>query len=321
MGTRAPNWSCSAFRRSARRCPPSISFKTQLQLSVYKKLKACFENKYQIVLRNIENFEERTSFPLSYAALLLVAGLWFCANFGASLCLARTVLARWMDPAFVETENRKKIGALATAIDNLEGQVDAQATFIASLQKVLRGKSAAACAEPPVENRTEATGAKLPTPPAANAPSDAATDPVPATLPRLPTARKLKRSTQPLATGLLFPPMQGMITEPFDPKNGHYGVDVVATAKQPIKAIASGAVVFSDWSVDTGWVLVIQHHTNLVSICKHCAVLFKKVGNLVKAGDVVALMGDSGELSTGPHLHFELWHEGVALNPEAFIHF
>lgn len=291
-----------------------------MSLRVYNRLIACFEGKYQLILRNVENFAERTSVPFSYAALLLMSSLWFCTNFGMALCLAKTVLARWMNPIFIEIENQKKITALASTIDTLEAQIASQEVFIDTLQKVIQGKSTAAPASPPEEIPPPAVVSKPPK----EVPTGTLTE-VEATqksiVPTRPLAKKNMKKRKQTTTGLFFSPMNGMITEPFNPKNGHYGVDIVATEKQPIKAISAGVVVFSDWSVDTGWVIVIQHHTNLVSICKHCAVLFKKVGNLVKAGDVVALMGNSGEISTGPHLHFELWQEGMALNPEDFINF
>lgn len=281
----------------------------------------CFKGKYQLILRNVENFAERTSVPFSYATLLLMVFLWFCTNFGMGLCLAKTVLARWMNPIFIETENQKKITALATTIDTLEAQIDSQAIFIETLQKVIQGKSTDAPVALPVEMPPPAVVAEPPKDVLDHTLSDGGTTQEPVVPTRSLGKRNTKRRKQATTTGLFFSPMNGMITEPFNRKNGHYGVDIVATEKQPIKAISAGVVIFSDWSVDTGWVIVIQHHTNLVSICKHCAILFKKVGNLVRAGDVVALMGNSGEISTGPHLHFELWQEGVALNPEDFINF
>ena len=118
-----------------------------------------------------------------------------------------------------------------------------------------------------------------------------------------------------------FPPIIGIITAPFNPKIEHYGVDIVAKEKEPIKCIANGVVIFSSWTVEEGWIIAIQHSKNFVSIYKHNSALLKKVGNFVEAGDIIAIMGNSGELTTGPHLHFELWYEGVPVNPADFILF
>ncbi|MEF2232825.1 MAG: M23 family metallopeptidase [Candidatus Cardinium sp.] len=225
---------------------------------------------------------------------------WLCISFGISLWLSKTVLARWMNPIYIETENQKKILSLAATVEALEQQIISQTEFIATLQKIIQGTS-----KQPLSH---------PLPAAFVEPVEADVKPEPSVA--VSTSQKRAGANRPAC---LVPPINGMITKPFHREGNHYGVDIVAKDKDPIKAISTGIVIFSDWSVDTGWVIVIQHYDNIVSICKHCAILFKKVGNLVRAGDVVALMGNSGEISTGPHLHFELWGEGVALNPEDYI--
>jgi murein DD-endopeptidase MepM/ murein hydrolase activator NlpD len=118
-----------------------------------------------------------------------------------------------------------------------------------------------------------------------------------------------------------FPPVKGYITSEFNPREDHYGIDVVAPEDEPIKNVLDGNVVLATWTLETGYVIGIQHKNNLFSFYKHNSVLLKKVGNFVKAGDAVAVIGSSGELTTGPHLHFELWHEGIPVNPEDYIVF
>ena len=120
---------------------------------------------------------------------------------------------------------------------------------------------------------------------------------------------------------LFFSPLKGEITNRFDLKKGHYGIDVIASNNEAVKAILNGTVVYADWSPENGHVIQLQHAQNLVSIYKHNSFLLKKTGDLVKAGDAVAIVGNSGELSTGPHLHFELWHNGIPLDPEKFVVF
>ena len=120
---------------------------------------------------------------------------------------------------------------------------------------------------------------------------------------------------------LFFSPLLGEVTNRFNVKSGHYGVDVIASNNEAVKAILNGTVVFSDWSPENGHVIQVQHAQNLVSIYKHNSFLLKKAGDLIKAGDPIAIVGNSGELSTGPHLHFELWHNGIPLDPEKFVVF
>ena len=120
---------------------------------------------------------------------------------------------------------------------------------------------------------------------------------------------------------LFFSPLKGEITSPFNYKNGHIGIDVIASKNEAVKAALEGTVVFSDWSPENGHVIQIQHEKNIISIYKHNSFLLKKTGDRVSAGDPIAIVGNSGSLSTGPHLHFELWYNGVPLDPEKFIIF
>lgn len=118
-----------------------------------------------------------------------------------------------------------------------------------------------------------------------------------------------------------FTPLRGLITNKFNPKTGHLAVDVVGNLNSRISSVLDGTVVFSGWTMDTGYSIFIQHENNIISAYKHNAELLKEVGDKVQAGDVIAIMGNSGELTTGPHLHFELWHNGTALDPETYIDF
>jgi murein DD-endopeptidase MepM/ murein hydrolase activator NlpD len=118
-----------------------------------------------------------------------------------------------------------------------------------------------------------------------------------------------------------FAPLHGLITNRFNAKTNHLAVDVVGKQNARISSVLDGTVVFSGWTMDTGYSIFIQHENNIISAYKHNAELLKDVGDKVKAGDVIAIMGNSGELTTGPHLHFELWHNGTALDPETYIDF
>lgn len=120
---------------------------------------------------------------------------------------------------------------------------------------------------------------------------------------------------------LFFPPLNGVISDSINIKGGHFGVDIIAPKDEPVKATLNGTVIFTDWTPDNGNVIHIQHANNLVSVYKHNSVLLKKIGEHVKTGEPIAIIGNSGKLSNGPHLHFELWHNGIALNPINYIFF
>ena len=118
-----------------------------------------------------------------------------------------------------------------------------------------------------------------------------------------------------------FVPVKGLVTNHFNSTADHFGIDLVSDPNARISSVLPGTVIFSGWTLETGYVIYIQHESDLVSVYKHNAELLKKTGDKVQAGEAIAIIGNSGELSTGPHLHFELWHNGTALNPEEYIDF
>ena len=118
-----------------------------------------------------------------------------------------------------------------------------------------------------------------------------------------------------------FTPINGSVSGSFDLKEGHFGVDVVAPKDEAVMATLDGTVVFNTWTPEEGHVIYLQHNYNLISVYKHNAFVLMKVGEFVEAGEPIAIIGNSGRLSTGPHLHFELWHKGTALNPEDYMRF
>jgi murein DD-endopeptidase MepM/ murein hydrolase activator NlpD len=118
-----------------------------------------------------------------------------------------------------------------------------------------------------------------------------------------------------------YVPVKGIVTNHFNLSADHFGVDLVSDPTARICTVLEGTVIFSGWTLETGYVIYIQHDADLVSVYKHNAELLKSTGDKVKAGEAVAIIGNSGELSTGPHLHFELWHRGNAINPEQYIDF
>lgn len=283
---------------------------------------------YQLVIRNEEDLAEKSTVRFNYAKLITLFTILFIILFAISLLLANTILARWINPAYIQQDNANKLLRLSTTVEALEEQATQQSKFIKLMQSIVAGKE-----EPnyPLEN-VEPTHTKVDT---AQLAEDMATYMAPSeNMDEIATnlrqefeekesnlAAATYNTVKDLQDTFFFTPIEGIITTPFNLKMEHYGIDIVAKENEPIKCVADGMVIFATWTVETGWVIAIQHSKNLVSIYKHNASLFKKAGDLVTAGEVIAIMGNSGELSTGPHLHFELWYEGNAVNPENFINF
>jgi murein DD-endopeptidase MepM/ murein hydrolase activator NlpD len=125
-----------------------------------------------------------------------------------------------------------------------------------------------------------------------------------------------------LANLHFFPPVKGIVTGKFDPATRHFATDIVTKPRSPVMAALDGTVIFTGWTMETGYVIEIQHNDNLVTVYKHNSALLKETGDLVRAGEAISIIGDSGELYTsGPHLHFEIWYKGSPLDPEKHVFF
>ncbi len=117
------------------------------------------------------------------------------------------------------------------------------------------------------------------------------------------------------------PPVKGQVSASYMTGKKHYGVDIIAVKNTPVLATLPGYVISADWTINTGYTIAIQHDNNLVSFYKHNSSLLKQVGDRVQAGEAIAIIGNSGVLTSGPHLHFELWYNGKPLDPEDYLVF
>lgn len=119
----------------------------------------------------------------------------------------------------------------------------------------------------------------------------------------------------------MYTPVNGMVVNSFDASKAHYGIDIVSEVDESVLAVLDGTVISADWTLETGYVIRVQHKNDLISGYKHNSVLLKDAGDQVRAGETIAIIGNTGEITTGPHLHFELWYKGKAVNPENFVTF
>ncbi len=116
-------------------------------------------------------------------------------------------------------------------------------------------------------------------------------------------------------------PLKGTVTNLYDAAGNHYGIDIVSNLNEPILSVLDGTVILSGWTLEAGYVIQVQHSNDIISVYKHNSQLLKKMGDRVKAGEAIAIIGNTGEFTTGPHLHFEIWHEGKPLNPQDYFVF
>lgn len=281
-------------------------------------------NRYILVVRNEENFAEKTSFSFTYAKIIVFITTAFIFLFSLCFYLSSTILAKWFHPAGREMVINKQIIELTAVVDSLEEQIDYRDKALLGIRQVIKGNDTFLGAQ---NSRTDSTVLKQ---------TETNTDtitPVDIEIrkeiesqegtPGNPMMRTVSHTaTDELHNIFLFTPLSGgIITDKFDAKKAHYGVDVVARKDEPVKAVADGTVIMASWTHDTGHIIAVQHKGNLISVYKHNSVLLKKAGNFVRAGEIISVIGNSGELTSGPHLHFELWHNSNPVNPEIFVSF
>ncbi|MGI9544483.1 MAG: M23 family metallopeptidase [Cyclobacteriaceae bacterium] len=277
-------------------------------------------NKYLIILRNEENFAEKSTFSFTYAKLIVFILTLMMVFMLISLLLVKTILAQWYDPKHAQLEANRKLVGLSMAVDSLAIEVDRKDEFINSLKTIIVGDDTAAL---PLEQPLgDAQLNELN--------REVSLDAIPAIDSQF---RKEFEQAGDVLFGVegslsselqelfLFTPISGIVLSPYNVKTEHYGVDVVSKKNEPVNCVADGTVIFSDFTQDAGFVIMVQHRGNLISIYKHNSALLKKVGNFVNSGDVISIIGNTGELTSGPHLHFELWYNGNPVNPEEFVSF
>lgn len=285
-----------------------------------KTISERFNEKYQLVIRREENLEEKSTIGFTYRQLMIIGFMVFVLIFALSLYLSQSLLARWFDPRYAQRETDKKLYQLGLRVDSLAREEQAKAEFISNFKRVFNGDTSGRKTDAPEAALKQQ---KKPIKPM-NTVKLAATDSQfrkdfeqsEMSLISLTSSRYNE-----LSETFFFTPITGFISERYDVKKSHYGVDIVTKTNEPVKCIADGTVVVSSWTQDAGYVIAIQHRGNLISVYKHNAELLKKVGSFVNAGEIISIVGNTGEMTNGPHLHFELWYNGNSLNPEEFVTF
>jgi murein DD-endopeptidase MepM/ murein hydrolase activator NlpD len=283
-----------------------------------KTLSSWLTTRYQLIIKNEENFAEKTNIGFTYSKIILFSVILFAFVFVISLFLVETVLEKWFDPKYEQMVLNQQLFGLALKVDSLAEEVERKDRFIANFQRVLSGDTTD-FQDPAQLLRGDRQAVTKPSNLTINRSDSAFRKQFEQTDMSMITVSNVK--SRDLTQTFFFTPISGFISDKYDVKKGHFGVDIVSKTNEPVKCIADGTVIFSSWTQDAGYVLVIQHSANLISLYKHNAELYKKVGTFVNAGEIISLVGNSGEMTNGPHLHFELWYNGNAMNPEEFVTF
>ncbi|RAJ17888.1 M23 family metallopeptidase [Olleya aquimaris] len=280
-----------------------------------KKIKKKLLHRYRLVVLNQDTFEERLSLNLSRLNVFVLGSLSAILLIVlTTILIAFTPLKEYI-PGYSSTSLKKQAVQLSFKTDSLQRVIDLNEKYFASIKQVLQGEVSTVN----FNKDSIIEAAKLEA-------SQVDLNPIKEdSILREKVDKEDKYNLFETATSranfVLFPPANGTISENYNSKTKHYAVDIVLAKDTPIKATADGTVIFAEWTAQTGHVIIIEHSYGLISVYKHNASLTKTQGDLVKAGEVIATSGNTGELSTGPHLHFELWSDGYPVNPTNFIDF
>jgi len=280
-----------------------------------KKLQKKLLHKYRLVVLNEDTFEER------FAVKLTRLNVFFLTSLAAIILVTLTTLLivftplREYIPGYSSAALQKQALQLDTKTDSLMKTINMNDAYINSLKRVLRGEVSTVV----INKDSIFKAAQVDTDILELNRSKA--DSLLREKVRNEDKYNLFETASTVKDFVFFPPVKGSISSKFDLNEKHFAVDIVIPINTPVKATSDGRVLFASWTSDAGYVIIIDHGDELISVYKHNSSLTKSQGDFVKAREVIAISGASGELSTGPYLHFELWSNGIPLNPTNFIDF
>ncbi|MBV6443536.1 MAG: hypothetical protein EPGJADBJ_05307 [Saprospiraceae bacterium] len=289
-------------------------------------------DKYRLVIMNDDTFEEVTSMKMTPLSLYIgVSSLIVGTAIIVTVLIIWTPLKRYI-PGYGDYTRDEEIALLTSKVAGMEEEIEAQRRYNENIKKILNGDLA--------DISKEAVQKQ-------GVPADSMSAIPPEDIERIPEDEQLRAAVDkgtftsdpqavqtaaaavgalaprevPLEQLFFIPPVSGETTAGFDLQKNHFGIDVAAPKNTAVKSAADGVVISAGYTVETGYSIAIQHPNNVVTMYKHNSVLLKQAGTPVKAGEAIAIIGNSGENTTGPHLHFELWYKGRAVDPGDYINF
>ena len=273
-----------------------------------------WRNKFRFVILNDDTFEELLTLKLSPLNIFVFS----VVTIVSTIALTTTVIAftplKELIPGYASSKLRREAIELALTTDSLTAAIDRNERYIQGVQRILQGELIDTVLQE-LETDTSSNNAEI----VLSDPSSQ--DSAFREWVEEENAFTLNQGGAELGIPQLISPIEGIITSGFDKATNHFAVDIAAASNTPVKTCYEGTVIFADWTSETGNIIIVQHENNLLSAYKHNSALLKEVGEFVRSGEAIAIIGNSGENSTGPHLHFELWFEGAPIDPQNFIKF
>lgn len=273
-----------------------------------------WRNKFRFVILNDDTFEELLTLKLSPLNIFVFS----VVTIVSTIALTTTVIAftplKELIPGYASSKLRREAIELALTTDSLTAAIDRNERYLQGVQRILQGEVVDTVLQE-LETDTSSNNDEI----VLSDPS--AQDSAFREWVEEENAFTLNQGGAELGIPQLISPIEGIITSGFDKVTNHFAVDIAAASNTPVKTCYEGTVIFADWTSETGNIIIVQHENNLLSAYKHNSALLKEVGEFVRSGEAIAIIGNSGENSTGPHLHFELWFEGAPIDPQNFIKF
>lgn len=283
-----------------------------------KKIVKNLRSIFRLVVLNDQTLEEKFSLRLTPMNIIVFGGTFAISLITLTLYLIAFTPLREYIPGYTDVRIRRNLVNVALKTDSLEYRMGSQERYLSNLLNVLNDKLDSTKPEKAIANAAlYDTIRKLD-----KSEEDARLRE------QLEAGDKYELSETPAKTfssGIgstaFFTPLKGTITTKFNAIQKHFGIDIVSGPNEVIKSALDGTVIMASFTSETGYVIGVQHGNNLMTFYKHNSALLKGVGDNVKAGEVIAIIGNTGEFSTGPHLHFELWYNGSPVNPLEYISF
>ena len=273
------------------------------------------KHRYKLTIFNELTYEEVMHVRLSPLQVITALSTLAVVLVILTIILIAFTNLREFIPGYPSSETRRQITLNALRVDSLMNEMDKKDRFFQSLRAILTDNVDTTLAAP-----TQTTTETYDTTVLGVTEKESRFRQIVEEQERFNLAVG-KASTSPDDFYHFYTPIEGVVTNTFDETTRHFGVDVVTQPNTNVLSVLDGVVIFTDWTLKTGFVIQVQHEGDLVSIYKHNSVLLKKQGDFVRAGEAIAIVGNTGEETTGPHLHFELWEAGKALDPEQFVRF
>ena len=273
-----------------------------------------FRNKYRLSILNDETFEEVWQYRLSRMNVIIaVGGFAIFLIIMVSVLIAFTPLREFI-PGYPDGETRKGYVKNALRADSLERVLKQWENYYANINTILNGGVPLT-----IESKADTVKPSRTVEYARSKEDSLLRNQIEAD--QMYNLSFNSSGNTKTNTFFFIPPVKGIVTNRYSPLQNHYWIDLVAAPNEVVLAVAKGTVILADWTIETGYTIAVQHENNFISVYKHNSKLLKRQGDVVGAGDAIAIIGNSGELTTGPHLHFEMWQNGNTLDPSKFIHF